>query len=195
MAGGAGLSGIGHNGGPTLEPGFGFRKVAWTKARAALLPSLPLEVVRLRVARAQRLGLSYRRYASIRAATGCDIVAFLFSDNALDLRRARIEVPAGVAARLAGLQGAATRLAAVHPPHAPGAVLAANAGLDAAAMAPGLSASWRETRDRLRALVRAQGVPFDGVVVVPATMLEGGWCAAAGLAGAVPAEAFFAPTA
>jgi len=40
-----------------MEPGFGFRKHAWTKARAALLPSLPLEIVRLRVERAKRLGL------------------------------------------------------------------------------------------------------------------------------------------
>ena len=72
------MSGIGHNGGPSMEPGHGFRKVAWTKARQSLLPSLPLEIVRVRVARAKRLGLPYRTYATIRASSGRDIVAFLF---------------------------------------------------------------------------------------------------------------------
>jgi hypothetical protein len=81
------MSGIGHNGGPSMEPGYGFRKVAWSKARRALLPSLPLEIVRVRVARAKRLGLPYRTYATIRATSGRDIVAFLFSGNALGLAR------------------------------------------------------------------------------------------------------------
>ncbi len=48
--------GIGHNGGPTLEPGAGWRRHAWSRARADLLPTLPLEVVRLRVARARNWG-------------------------------------------------------------------------------------------------------------------------------------------
>ena len=43
------MTGIGHNGGPTLEPGFGWRRHCWTAARAGLLPTLPIEVVRLRV--------------------------------------------------------------------------------------------------------------------------------------------------
>ena len=51
------MSGIGHNGGPTMEPGYGWRKHSWTKAREALLPKLPIEVVRRRVARAAELGL------------------------------------------------------------------------------------------------------------------------------------------
>ena len=46
------MSHIGHNGGPTLEPGYGFRKVAWTKARKSLLKTLPIEILRVRVARA-----------------------------------------------------------------------------------------------------------------------------------------------
>jgi len=88
---------IGHNGGPSIEAGYGFRKHAWGKAREALLPKLPIEIVRVRVARARRLGLPYRTYAGIRAATGRDVVAFLFSGNALELTAHRIEMPAQVA--------------------------------------------------------------------------------------------------
>ena len=51
------LPGIGHNQGPPLEAGFSWRKHVWTKARKELLPKLPLEVIRRRVARAQELGV------------------------------------------------------------------------------------------------------------------------------------------
>ena len=77
------MSGIGHNKGPTREKGAGWRRVAWKKSREALLPKLPLEVVRMRVRRARELGLDYKSYAGFRAANGRDIVAFLFSSNAL----------------------------------------------------------------------------------------------------------------
>ncbi|MBF9034666.1 hypothetical protein HKCCE2091_10465 [Rhodobacterales bacterium HKCCE2091] len=186
------MSGIGHNNGPSMEPGHGFRKVAWTKARAALLPTLPLEVVRTRVARAKRLGLPYRTYATIRATAGHDIVAFLFSGNALDLRPRRVDLPAPVAERLTDLP--AGRLAAIYAPAGPEDVLAANPGrLDAAARAPDITASWRVVRDSVSGLVTGARVPRDGVVLVAATALERDWCAAAGLAGIVPAEGFFAP--
>ena len=69
------MSGIGHNNGPTMEGGAGWRRHCWTKAREELLPTLPLEVVRLRVKRAAELGLDYRAYASFRASTGHDVVA------------------------------------------------------------------------------------------------------------------------
>ena len=61
---------IGHNGGPTLQPGAAWRSHCWRTARAALLPTLPIEVVRLRVNRARALGLAYKTYASVRAASG-----------------------------------------------------------------------------------------------------------------------------
>lgn len=187
------MSGIGHNGGPTMDAGYGFRRVAWTKARAALLPSLPLEIVRVHVRRAERLGLPYRTYATIRATSGHDIVAFLFSGNALALAPRRPVIPAPEATRLAALDGQAARLASVYAPLAPAAVRAANPALDAAARAPDLTTPWRGVRDGLRALVREAGVPPDGVVLVHATALERDWCGTAGLAGMIPAERFFAP--
>jgi len=186
------MTGIGHNGGPSMEAGYGFRKLAWKKARRSLLPALPLEVVRVRVARARRLGLPYQTYATIRATAGRDIVAFLFSGNSLGLTARRIEMPEVEAGRLDGLSGAALRLGAVY--HAPQDVLAVNgARLEAAGPAPQMTASWRATRETLRGLIREEGLPLDGVVLVPATSIEAEWCATAGLAGSVPAERFFAP--
>ena len=174
---------IGHNGGPTMQAGAGFRKVAWRKARTALMPSLPLEVVRLRVKRAQRLGLPYKTYATIRAVSGRDIVGFLFSDNALGMRHG-VDVPQTAQRRLAALEGAVERLAAVHAPKMPDRVMA-QGGFEAVGRAPGLLDPWRATRDGLRSLARDAAVPFDGLVVVAATALEREWSGTAGFAGTV----------
>ena len=174
------MSGIGHNGGPTMEAGFGFRKVAWTKARQSLLTSLPLEIVRVRVARAKR------------ATSGHDIVAFLFSGNALGLSPSRAAPLPAEGARLEDLNGAAERLAAVYAPLRPEHVIRVAPGLDAAVTAPTILTPWGEAGAHLRGFVRDQGLPPDGVVLISSTALERDWCGAAGLAGNLSAEAFFA---
>jgi hypothetical protein len=51
---------------------------------------------------------------------------------------------------------------------------------------------WGEAGARLRGFVRERGLPPDGVVLVSATALERDWCGAAGLAGNLSAETFFA---
>lgn len=182
---------IGHNGGPALG-GTGFRTLAWRKARAELLPVLPLEIVRLRVKRAKRLGLPYRTYATIRATTGHDIVAFLFSGNALDLGPRRVRLSGPVAERLQALDGAAHRLGAVYGPGRPSEVLEVNARcLDQTFQAPDFLQSWRQTRTGLKTAIRDAGLPSDGVILVPATAVERGWCGAAGLAGIIDRAAFF----
>jgi hypothetical protein len=187
------MSRIGHNGGPSMEPGYGFRKLAWTKARAALLPTLPLEVVRIRVERAKRLGLPYRTYATIRATSGTDIVAFMFSGNALDLRVGRAELSPAVAGRVADLGGAVERMAAIYAPARPEAVLAAHPDLlEGAGRAPGFTAGWRETRDGLRGLLSSRRLPADAVVLVAATGVERGWSAAAGFGGVIDRDVIFA---
>ena len=161
--------------------------------RWSLMKTLPLEILRVRVTRAKRLGIDYTTYASIRAASGHDVVAFLFSGNALDLRPRRVSLSGEVADRLRALDGAAERLAAVYAPAHPGAVLQANpALLDHAAPAPGFADSWSAMRDRVRGLVQAKGLPSDGVVLVSATAVEREWCTAGKLAGIIPAERFFA---
>jgi hypothetical protein len=184
------MAGPGHNGGPTMEPGTSWRRHCWTKARRDLLPAMPLEVIGYRMKRATELGLDYRTYAGVRATTGRDIVAFLFSSNALRLHPGPV-LPAPQADRLAAIVDAA-RLAAVYRPLDPDAVLAANPGaLDHAHGAPTVQDSWSATRARLLALTRAARVPADAVLVVGETDLERGWCGTARLAGYLPAARFF----
>ena len=183
------LNQIGHNRGPSLEGGVSWRRHCWAQARARLLPVLPVEVVRLRVRRARELGLDYRTYAGMRAATGHDVVAFLFSSNALRVSALRPAMPDQRAERLAGLV-ACGRVALAVAPLTAGMVEAANAGvLDGAHPAPFALAGFGEVRAALRhALGR---VPADQVVLVGDMALERDWCAAGRLAAYLPAERYF----
>ena len=183
------MSLLGHNRGPTMERGAGWRRYAWKRARADLLPTLPLEVARMRVRRARELGIDYKAYAGIRAATGRDIIALLFSDNALRLVNAN-HLPEERRAKLQSL-ARVDLMAMLHPPATPGRFLDANPVIDRAAMAPGLAASWSEVRTAVQDL-KGQ-IPADGVVVVGETFLERDWSEAARLAGYIPAERYFAP--
>ncbi|MEM1301646.1 MAG: hypothetical protein AAGH17_03605 [Pseudomonadota bacterium] len=170
---------IGHNQGPSMEAGFSFRRHAWRKARRDLLPTLPIEVLRRRVARAKALGLPYKTYASVRAASGHDVVAFLFSNNALYMLRKGDAPDATRAAQLAK----ATPIALAHAPFAP-----EDLPFEITANAPGLAQSWSATRTALRAPILSAKLPRDGVLVIAETALEAEWCATAGLAGTVPAQ-------
>ncbi len=183
------MSGIGHNRGPSMEPGLGWRRHAWGRARAALLPPLPLEVVRLRVRRAEALGLDYRTYAGVRATTGRDLVAFLFSSNVLRLDRDG-RVAADRALRLDRVAECG-RIALVHAPADPSRVAAANAGLDAAHAAPWSFAPWGAIRGAVDAALGP--LPRDGVLVIGAAGFERDWSLAGRLAGYLPEERFFGP--
>jgi hypothetical protein len=182
--------GPGHN--SRREPASAWRLHCWTEARRALLPTLPIEIVRLRVARARELGLDYRTYASVRAASGHDVVAFLFSSNALRLLRPSDPLPPCRAERLASLRDVA-RVVLAQPPleTAPlsGAIAEGALPLDRAAAAPPAFAAWPVLR---RALREALGpVPGDGVLLVGDTASEREWAAAGRLAGYLPAERYF----
>lgn len=185
------MSGLGHNGGPTLAAGGGWRRYAWTRARAELLPRMPIEVVRLRVRRAQELGIDYKSYASIRAGTGRDVVALLFSSNALRIGPKLVTLPGAEAGKLQAVKHA-QRLAAVHRPLDPRAVSGANAGLiEAATQAPTLADGWAATREKLAEITGGRGLPSDAVVVIGDTALEAEWAVAGRMAGYLPAEAYF----
>lgn len=181
------MSGLGHNGGPTMEKGRAWRRYAWTRARSELLPKLPLEVARRRVRRARELGIDYKSYAGIRAATGRDIVALLFSSNALRLiRETRLDP-----ARAAALQSVrqADILALVHAPLDPTTVAQENMVILRADRAPTSLEAWPAVRERV---LQIKGtLPADGVVVVGDTFLERDWSAAGRLAGYIPAERYF----
>jgi hypothetical protein len=188
-------AGPGHNGGPSLEGGTSWRAHCWRTARAALLPTLPVEVVRLRVRRAAEIGLDYKTYAGIRAATGHDLIAFLFSTNALRLLRHQDRMRGEEAEKLVRIAHIG-RLVATQPPLDPGRVAATLAGqgvaIDAAARAPGINETWRETRERLLALTAALRSPADRVLIVGDTALEEDWAAIARMAGFLPAARYFA---
>ncbi len=176
--------GIGHNSGqdPT---GYASRLVQWRSARRALLGNaLPVEVVRTRVRRAAALGLDYGTYASVRAGTGRDIAALLFSSNALGMIR-RAELDARRAAALARVE--AERGALMHPPLAAEPVVP----LDWAEPAPVFAESWTATRARLRDLLHRRGLPADAVLVIGETAFERTWCATMRAAGYVTGERYF----
>ena len=182
-------AGIGHNSGRVNESGQSWRRHAWGKARCDLLPTLPVEVVRLRVARAKELGLPYRTYAGIRASTGHDLVGFLFSSNALRVLRNGQALPADRAERLISLVKTG-RIAVTHQPVS-ARYLAALPGIDRAEAAPGFVDSWPVMRDRIRAIATAEGAPADRFVVIGDTAFERDWAEAARMAGYLPADQYF----
>ena len=62
--------GIGHNGGPPLDRGAGWRQFCWKKAHARAWKTPPREIALARLARAEALGMSYRAYTAIVLDTG-----------------------------------------------------------------------------------------------------------------------------
>jgi len=177
---------IGHNNGPTLEPGAAWRTHCWGAARKALVPHLPIEVLRGRLKRAGELGLDYRIYAGIRATTGCDIVAVLFSSNALELRKGQLTLAAATAHKLAQTLADRTGLATL--PLRPSEMVQA-APLGAAFAAPAAFAPFAAQRNAIRTALGK--LPSDQAILVGAYGAEADWCAAARLAGYVPADTFF----
>ena len=186
------MTGIGHNNGPTLDGGSGWRRYAWRRARRELLPQLPIEVVRLRIRRAKELGIDYKAYASIRAANGRDIVALLFSSNALRVGPRVVTIPEDRMRTLGEIRRCG-RLAMVHVPVDILEFNILNSVIDVAERAPDLRDTWGEVRAKVRALTSAHGVPGDGVVVIGDTALEAEWADAGRLGGFLPSEAIFGP--
>ncbi|RMC31001.1 hypothetical protein C9E81_21165 [Paracoccus alkanivorans] len=179
--------GIGHNGGPSMGSTT-WRAHCWHRARAELLPVLPVEVVRTRVRRAKALGLNYKTYAGVRATTGRDLVAFLFSSNALGVFRDGQPLAQARADKL-------TVLAACRH-------LGAGPGLDAEMLGQRISAvsarslppfgsRWGEMRAEAKAWLKAQGLPGDAVLMIGETDHERELMAAGGLAGFITGTQYF----
>lgn len=180
---------IGHNGGPTMQPGAAWRAHCWRAARAALLPTLPIEVLRLRVNRAKALGLEYKTYASVRAASGHDVVAFLFSSNALRVHATAPAMDQAHAARLLSAQDC-QRIGLAVAPLGPSHLHAANPeALHATHPAPYLLAKFREQAQQIGVAIGT--LPRAGVVLVGDHALEYDWMVAGRLAAYIPAERFF----
>jgi len=179
---------IGHNQGPPLDAGQSWRTHCWRKARAELMPKLPIEVVRRRVARATELGLAYPAYASILMGSGRDIVGFLFTCRALGLRLERGE-PVALAADRADMLARLIRVDRMLAAERPACELAA-LPLDAAYVVPA-AAGRREGAAALGAIAAARGHPVAGVVMVGTEAHERGWADHARLAKFLSAESYF----
>lgn len=54
--------GIGHNGGPPLDPDASWRSWVWRKAHKKAWKTPPREIALRRLARAEELGMSYKEY-------------------------------------------------------------------------------------------------------------------------------------
>ncbi len=178
---------LGHNGGPSVAEGKAWRVHCWRVARAALLPTLPIEVLRTRVKRAKDLGLEYKTYASVRASTGHDVVAFLFSSNALRVTALKPVLPQARANKLASLEAGRLALAVAMPP---ALIMAANPDhLDEAHAAPPPFACFAEARIALRAALGR--TPSDRVILIGDTGLERDWLDPGRLAAYLTAERYF----
>jgi len=184
------MSGIGHNSGRVDEPGKSWRTHVWGKARQQLMPKLPIEVIRNRVARAKELGLPYKTYAGLRASSGDDLIGFMFSSNALDVLRRADYIPAAKAEKLASLKHAKT-IGLAHAPVEPAQL---SPPLQAAFAAPKPLAPWVQTRAALRDVLAQSGAPSSRVVLVCETELEREWAEAGRLAGVLPAARYFEAT-
>ena len=183
--------GIGHNQGPGMDAGHRWRTYQWRKAQKEMMPNtIPLMVVRMRVRRAAELGMDYKTYATARQAAGRDILGLLFSSNALRIIGGDAAMPQDRAQALAAVRNAG-RLALVHRPHHPDRVQAANPVLDAAALAPDITTSWSDMRDRVAGFVRDRGLIGDQVVVIGDTELEAEWAPAMRAASYLSADRFF----
>ena len=190
------LAGIGHNLGPPLDHHQSFRRFAWKKARAELLPRLPIEIVRRRVARARQLGLAYPQYASILLGTGRDIVGFLFTCNALGLRLERtLELPDPVVTKLRDIERCEKLLLspAEDDPRVLATRLAAETEIRFAtvAAAPLEPALWADGRTAVRAALNPLGLAPDAVVMIGTRAQERVWADAASLARFLPADQYF----
>jgi hypothetical protein len=178
--------------------GTGWQKHCWSKARADLLPQLPIEVIRSRLKRAKELGLDYKSYASVRAKTGHDIVALLFSSNALQVLRTGQHISEDTAAKMRGLTRCEGLLAVSAPlvPEGLKSDLAAQGiAITAAVAAPTMTHNFGETRDQLRAALAPSKLAGDKVLVIGETMLEADWAGIARLGGFLSAETYFARSA
>lgn len=181
-------AGIGHNNGPDQSGDISWRRFAWARARSDLLPTLPIEVLRLRVKRAAELGLPYKTYAGVRAASGRDVIGFLFSSNALRVLRDGQPIPADRHDRLAGLIRS-DRMAVLQPPLTAHSL--AMAPLDGSAAAPAASLPWARMRDHMRAIILDRGTPSDGYLVIGETSLERDWAEAGRTAGFLTGDRYF----
>jgi len=186
---------IGHNNGPTMEQGKGWRTHCWTQARKSLLGHLPIEIVRGQVKRAAEIGLDYKTYATVTGTSGRDVIAFLFSSNALRLHLSAADLPGDRAQKLRDAIKV-DHLIAAHRPIDPARLPAEMAerhaiSIRAARRTPAFSDSWSAMRDHWRQFLLDERLNPASVVLIGDTALEREWSAAGKFAAYLTADRYF----
>lgn len=157
---------------------------------------VPLEIVRIRVKRAQALGLSYPQYASVLMGSGRDIVGFLFTVDGLQLRlRQRLELPDQVRTKLGAIGdcGLLAMAPSGEPPEAFRLELSDVSGAEFvhAGRPPEVNASWSATRDAIRSTLDPLKLSSKSVVMIGGRGFEEDWALAGNLAKFIPSESYF----
>ena len=159
------MPGLGHNGGPSMEPGVLWRTHAWRSAQKKLMPNtIPKLVLQMRLKRAAELGMDYKTYAKVRQTSGQDVLGLLFSANALRLLRDP-HLRDLERAALARVEHAG-RLTLIYRPLAPEVVEANNPEIDIAGSAPVFTEGWGAMRDKVQGVMRQRGLSGASVVVI-----------------------------
>jgi hypothetical protein len=187
---------IGHNEGPPLDPGQSWRRHCWNKAHRELWKPPPVEVVRRRMARAARLGLSYQRYATI-LICGNTVEGILFAAGTVTGGAVGPPGRTAVEGKLAAISDCQRLLLAG------GEEIRVFEGADPECRAlfhgivpvssPDLLAQppSKPDRDALRASLRERVLASDTVILVGKGACGPAWVAAARLGGFVTAGEFF----
>lgn len=193
--------GIGHNRPPA--PVSLWHQHMWARARAAQPDrNLPLAVVRMRMARAAELGMSYGQYTSLYRTAGRDPAGLLFTPAALHLRlKRRLEIPDAVRAHLAQVRSC--RLLALAPAGEDPAdfleELRAVSALPfaAAAATPPATAPWGDLVGAIRAILDPWSLSGNAIALIGAAGSEAPLCAslvtAGRLGGVLDRDAYFRP--
>lgn len=168
-----------------MEPGHAWRAHLWKRAKAEAAPRLSLMQVRMRMRRADELGMSYPAYASVRNGAGRDVGAMIFTSNALGLQGGAL--PRAVAERLAGVRSC--RLVALLSAPLDPETIAPELPFAELYRAPPVHARWPHLR---QAMARVQGrAPADSLLLIGAAPGEAEWAAAGRFGGYLEADAYF----
>lgn len=198
-----GYAGIGHNGGPPLD--MSFRGWAWRRSMQKAWATPPREIALRRMARAEKLGLSYRAYAAALLDTGCHLSAallplhYLLAGNLQAGAGLRVnEHVAGLLPRFGGRLLLLADEAAFGPldPAARRALAARIAALGVPAELLVLSFRLHETdgqrATRLRRLLAGRGAPRHEVFMLGSNAADLALARATNLGSFVPLARWFA---
>lgn len=187
--------GIGHN----REPADPLRVIAWRRVVASQ-PRLSPVTVRMRMARADELGMSYADYAAVRTVSGRDPAALVFSPASLGLGLGRrLTLPAQTAAHLALVRRC--HLLCLCPSAEDPAAFAeelcevSGVRFAGASPMPDREATWDMMRRTVRCLLDPLRLSGNAAVMIGDGYIERTLCAAGRMADCLSGLRYFAPVA